>query len=102
MNFSYCQSITQFPEQSGTKNLRELILNKCKKPVKINESVGSLPNLVSLSASECTQLRSFLPRIFLPSLEYLSFDFSRRLAHFPDIVGKMDKPFKDLYEAYCY
>ncbi|KAL1370031.1 TMV resistance protein N isoform X1 [Arachis hypogaea] len=94
MNFSYCQSITRIPDVSGAKNLTELILNKCKKLVKVDESVGFLPNLVYLSASGCIQLRSFLPRIFLPSLEFLSFDMCRRLAFFPDIVGTMDKPLK--------
>ena len=94
MNFSYCQSITQFPDVCGAKNLKELILNGCRKLVKVHESVGFLPNLVYLSASHCTQLRSFLPRIRLPSLKYLSFDMCRRLAHFPDIVRKMDKPLK--------
>ncbi|KAL1332647.1 hypothetical protein AAHE18_11G042600 [Arachis hypogaea] len=94
MNFSYCQSITRIPDVSGAKNLKELILNKCKKLVKVDESVGFLPNLVYLSASGCIQLRSFLPRIFLPSLEFLSFDMCRRLAFFPDIVGTMDKPLK--------
>ncbi|MED6140367.1 hypothetical protein PIB30_092453 [Stylosanthes scabra] len=92
MNFSGCQSITHFPDVSGTKNLRELILNSCTKLVKVDESVGLLPNLLYLSASKCTELKSFVPRIYLPSLKYLSFDFCIRLEHFPDIVEKMDKP----------
>ncbi|XP_016186770.1 TMV resistance protein N isoform X1 [Arachis ipaensis] len=94
MNFSCCQSITKFPDVSGAKSLRELILDRCKKLVKVDDSIGFLPNLVYLSASECTQLRSFLPQISLPSLEYLSFDLCSRLAHFPDILGKNDKPLK--------
>ncbi|XP_057748411.1 TMV resistance protein N-like [Arachis stenosperma] len=94
MNFSYCQSITRIPDVSGAKNLKELILNKCKKLVNVDESAGFLRKLVHLSASGCIQLRSFLPRIFLPSLEFLSFEMCRRLAFFPDIVGTMDKPLK--------
>ncbi|XLT85181.1 hypothetical protein S245_007257, partial [Arachis hypogaea] len=94
MNFSCCQSITKFPDVSGAKSLRELILDGCKKLVKVDDSIGFLPNLVYLSASECTQLKSFLLQISLPSLEYLSFDLCSRLAHFPDVLGKNDKPLK--------
>ncbi|KAJ1422075.1 Leucine-rich repeat domain superfamily, partial [Sesbania bispinosa] len=93
MNIS-SNSVTQFPNVSGAKNLRELRLDKCLKLVTVDGSVGFLPNLVYLRASECPQLRQFLPRICLPSLEYLSFNFCRGLTHFPDIVGKMDKPLK--------
>ena len=94
MNFSYCQSIIQFPDVSGAQNLRKLILNGCKKLVKVDESVGFLRDLVYLSASECTQLRNFLPRIYLSSLQYLSFDLCGRLENFPNVEGKMDKPLK--------
>ncbi|XP_020993159.1 TMV resistance protein N [Arachis duranensis] len=94
MNFSYCQSITQFPSVSGAPNLRDLVLDGCKQLVKIHNSVGFLSKLVYLSASDCTQLRSFLPEIFLPSLEYLSFDLCKRLTHLPRLRENMDKLLK--------
>jgi len=51
-----------------------------------------MSNLVCLSASECTMLRSFVPKMYFPSLEVLSFNFCTRLEHFPDVMRKMDKP----------
>lgn len=53
-----------------------------------------MPKLVYLSASECTMLESFVARMYLPSLEVLSFNLCTRLDHFPDVMRKMDKPLK--------
>jgi len=58
------------------------------------ESVGLLPNLVYLRVSECIKLRSFLPKLCLPSLEYLSFNFCKRLSHFPEVDEGMGKLLK--------
>jgi len=82
--------VTDFPDVSGAKNLRELRLDGCKKLVSIHESVGLLPNLVFLSASECMLLTSFVPTIYLPSLEYLSLNLCTKLAFFPEISGTMN------------
>ncbi|KAK7341321.1 hypothetical protein VNO80_24247 [Phaseolus coccineus] len=49
MNISYCDMVTEFPDVSGAKNLRELRLDGCKKLVSIHESVGLLANLVFLT-----------------------------------------------------
>ncbi|KAG5066168.1 hypothetical protein JHK86_009899 [Glycine max] len=74
MNISYCLMVTEFPDVFGAVNLRELRLDGCMELVTIHKLVGGLPNLIFLSASECYQLRSFVPTIYLPSLEYLSFN----------------------------
>ncbi|XP_019413229.1 PREDICTED: disease resistance-like protein CSA1 [Lupinus angustifolius] len=91
MDVSNCNSITEIPNVSGAKSLRELKLDGCKNLVIVDESVGFLPNLVYFSASGCFQLQSFVPEMYLPSLEYISFNLCRSLEHFPEIAGTMDK-----------
>ncbi|XP_025642628.1 disease resistance protein Roq1 isoform X1 [Arachis hypogaea] len=99
MNFSHCESITQFPNVSEAQSLRKLILNGCINLVSFDESVGVLPNLTYLRASRCTKLRKFLSRICLPSLEHLSFNWCARLGLFPLIVEMMNKPLKICLKA---
>jgi Leucine-rich repeat (LRR) protein len=94
MNLSQCQSITQIPDVSGAINLRVLTLDRCHKVVRFNESIGFMQKLVCLSASECTMLKSFVPSMYLPSLEVLSFNLCKRLEQFPEVMQKMDKPLK--------
>ncbi|CAJ2655652.1 unnamed protein product [Trifolium pratense] len=94
MNLSQCQSITQIPDISRAINLRVLTLDRCHKVKRFAESVGFMPKLACLSASECTMLKSFVPRMHLPSLEVLSFNLCKRLKHFPDVMQNMDKPLK--------
>ncbi|KAJ1409731.1 Toll/interleukin-1 receptor-like proteiny [Sesbania bispinosa] len=95
INLSQCQSITQIPNLSGAKNLRVLTLHRCHKLEGFDKSIGLyMSNLVYLSASECTMLKSFVPKMYFPSLEVLSFNFCTRLEHFPDVMRRMDKPLK--------
>ncbi|CAJ1940541.1 unnamed protein product [Sphenostylis stenocarpa] len=94
INLSHCQFITQIPDLSGAKSLKVFTLDKCHKLLRLDKSIGFMPNLVYLSASECTLLTSFVPKMYLPSLEVLSFNFCRRLEHFPLVMEKMDKPLK--------
>ncbi|KAG4385092.1 hypothetical protein AAZX31_12G025800 [Glycine max] len=94
MEISHCRTVVEFPDVSRAKNLRELRLDRCQKLVSIHKSVGRLANLVFLSATHCNQLQSFVPTIYLPSLEYLSFGYCSRLAHFPEIERTMDKPLR--------
>jgi hypothetical protein len=79
---------------SGSINLRVLTLDRCRKLARFPESIGFMPKLACLSASECTKLESFVPKIYLPSLEVLSFNFCKRLEHFPDVTEKMDTPLR--------
>ncbi|KAK2379229.1 TMV resistance protein N [Trifolium repens] len=94
INLSYSPSITQIPDLSGANNLRVFTLDKCHKLVRFDISVGFMPNLVYLSASGCTELKSFVPKMYLPSLQVLSFNYCERFEHFPHVTKKMDKPLK--------
>lgn len=53
-----------------------------------------MPNLVYLSASGCTLLKSFVPKMYLPSLQVLSFNFCKKFEQFPHVMKKMDTPLK--------
>lgn len=94
INLSHSQFITQIPDLSGAKNIRVLTFDKCHKLAKFDISVGFMPNLVSLSASGCTELKSFVPKMYLPSLQVLSLNFCKKFEHFPQVMQKMDKPLK--------
>ncbi|PNY02507.1 disease resistance protein (TIR-NBS-LRR class), partial [Trifolium pratense] len=94
INLSHNKSITQIPDLSGAKSLRVFTVDKCHKLVKFNISVGFMPNLVYLSASGCTELESFVPKMYLPSLQVLSFNFCKKFEHFPQVMQKMEKPLK--------
>ncbi|KAK2379233.1 TMV resistance protein N [Trifolium repens] len=94
INLSHNQSITQIPDLSGAKNLRMFTLDKCRKLVRFDISIGFMPNLVYLSASWCTELKCFVPKMYLPSLQELSFNFCEKLEYFPQVLQKMDKPLK--------
>ncbi|XP_058757904.1 TMV resistance protein N-like [Vicia villosa] len=94
INLSHSQSITQIPDLSGAKNIRVLTLDKCHKLAKFDISVGFMPNLVYLSASGCPELKSFVPKMYLPSLQVLSFNFCKKFEHFPQVMQKMDRPLK--------
>ncbi|CAJ1971315.1 unnamed protein product [Sphenostylis stenocarpa] len=94
MNFSYNQSIIEIPDVSEVQNLRELRLDHCRNLIVLHESVGFLKRLSHLSASKCSKLRSFLQRMFLPSLEVLDLNLCVRLEYFPEIVKEMNKSLK--------
>ncbi|MED6158630.1 hypothetical protein PIB30_034465 [Stylosanthes scabra] len=94
INLSQCQFIIKVPNMSGAKSLRVLTLDKCNKLEGFDESIGFMPNLVYLSASQCTKLKSFVPEMYLPSLEVLSFYFCKSLQSFPEIKQEMDKSLK--------
>ncbi|KAL2318720.1 hypothetical protein Fmac_032596 [Flemingia macrophylla] len=94
MNFSYNQSITEIPDASEIPSLRELRLDHCRHLIRVHDSVGFLKRLAHLSASECTQLRNFLGKMFLPSLEVLDLNLCGRLEDFPEIMEEMNKPLK--------
>ncbi|RDY07575.1 TMV resistance protein N, partial [Mucuna pruriens] len=94
INLSQCQSLTQIPDVSGAINLKVLTVDRCHKVEGFHKSIGFMPNLVFLSASECNKLKSFVPKMYLPSLEALSFNLCRRFESFPHVTQKMDKPLK--------
>nr|KYP68875.1 TMV resistance protein N [Cajanus cajan] len=105
MDFSNCHMITKFPDVSGTMNLRELRLDKCKNLVSIHESVGHLANLVFLSASQCTQLQTIeeLPKSIkkLIGLNYLDMTYCMRLQHLPSSLFMLPN-FVTLHIGRCH
>ncbi|MCH81910.1 TMV resistance protein N-like [Trifolium medium] len=86
--------MTQIPDLSGVENLKVFTVDKCPKLVRFHESIGFMPNLVYLSASGCKELKSFVPKMDLSSLQVLSFNFCKKFEHFPEVMEKMDKPLK--------
>ncbi|CAJ2655668.1 unnamed protein product [Trifolium pratense] len=94
INLSHSQSITQIPDLSGAKNLRVLAVDKCHKLVRFDISIGFMPNLVYLSASGCNELKGFVPKMYLPTLQVLSFNYCKKFEHFPHVMKKMDTPLK--------
>ena len=94
INLSHNQSITQIPDLSGAKKLRVFTLDKCHKLVRFDKSIGFMPNLVYLSAWGCKELKSFVPKMYLPSLQVLSFNLCKNFEYFPHVEKKMDKPLK--------
>ncbi|WJX43249.1 hypothetical protein P8452_30380 [Trifolium repens] len=94
INLSHSQSITQIPDLSRAKNLKVFTVDKCLKLVRFDISIGFMPNLVYLSASGCTELKSFVPKMYLPSLQVLSFNFCKKIEHFPQVMQKMKTPLK--------
>ncbi|KAI9108235.1 hypothetical protein K1719_020718 [Acacia pycnantha] len=60
IDMSGSESLSETPDFSGTPNLEELLLNRCRKLVRVHESVGQLKKLVKLSLKKCKRLE-FLP-----------------------------------------
>lgn len=90
MDLSHCESITKFPDISGTPNLIELNLDYCTNLEEVHDSVGFLEKLIELRASGCTKLKVFPHAINLTSLESLILNWCSSLQSFPAILGKMD------------
>ncbi|WJX49293.1 hypothetical protein P8452_35748 [Trifolium repens] len=42
----------------------------------------------------CTDLKSFVPKMYLPSLQELSFNFCKKFEHLPQVMQKMKTPLK--------
>ncbi|KAK7405458.1 hypothetical protein VNO78_06772 [Psophocarpus tetragonolobus] len=84
--------MTHVPDVSGAINLKVLTVDRCHKVEGFDKSIGFMPNLVFLSASECNKLKSFVPEMYLPSLEVLSFNLCTRFKSFPHVAQKMNKP----------
>jgi Leucine-rich repeat (LRR) protein len=92
INLSHSQSITQIPDLSGAKTLKVFTVDKCHKLVRFHKSIGFMPNLALLSALGCKELKCFVPKMYLPSLQVLSFNFCKKFEYFPQVMQKMDMP----------
>ncbi|XP_070663811.1 TMV resistance protein N-like [Malus domestica] len=90
LNLSGSEFLEKIPNLSGSPNLRELILNKCKRLVEVDDSVGFLDKLVTLRLVGCSRLKRFVTRLRLRSLQRLNLGGCTRLKSFPEIEVKME------------
>ncbi|KAI9088274.1 hypothetical protein K1719_029995 [Acacia pycnantha] len=78
----------EIPDFSGTPNLEELLLNRCRKLVQVHESVGQLKKLVKLNLQECRRLEN-LPTLQTDKLEELILSGCSKLEKLPKFGRKM-------------
>ncbi|XP_057445744.1 disease resistance protein RPV1-like isoform X2 [Lotus japonicus] len=90
LNLNNCRYLTQIPNLSNLPNLEELSFEFCGNLITIDHLDWSLDKLKILSATACSQLRSF-PPLKLPSLEKLKLSSCSSLESFPEILENMEK-----------
>ncbi|CAN6698972.1 unnamed protein product [Malus baccata var. baccata] len=90
LNLSGSEFLEKIPNLSGSPNLRELILDKCKRLVEVDDSVGFLDKLVHLDLNGCSRLTRFATRLRLRSLQGLYLGGCTRLKSFPEIEVEME------------
>ncbi|RXI06310.1 hypothetical protein DVH24_018352 [Malus domestica] len=90
LNLSGSEFLEKIPNLSGSPNLKELILNQCKRLVEVDDSVGVLDKLDRLSLSGCSRLERFATRLRLRSLQGLNLNGCRKLKSFPEIEAEME------------
>ncbi|KAB2634148.1 TMV resistance protein N-like [Pyrus ussuriensis x Pyrus communis] len=90
LNLSGSEFLEKIPNLSGNPNLRELILDKCERLVEVDDSVGFLDKLVTLSFDGCSRLKRFATRLGLRSLQSLVLQGCTRLESFPEIEPEME------------
>ncbi|KAG2668249.1 hypothetical protein I3760_15G151600 [Carya illinoinensis] len=90
MTFYGCKFLKRIPDFSSISNLKELIVQYCKRLVEVHDSVGSLKNLSRLDFDGCSKLQ-ILPRsLKLRSLCELNLGSCSSLRDFPEIECKME------------
>ncbi|KAG7945339.1 hypothetical protein I3843_15G146500 [Carya illinoinensis] len=90
MTFYGCKFLKKIPDLSSISNLKELIVQYCKRLVEVHGSVGSLKNLSRLDFDGCSKLQ-ILPRsLKLRSLCELNLGSCSSLRDFPEIECKME------------
>ncbi|CAN6698971.1 unnamed protein product [Malus baccata var. baccata] len=90
LNLSGSEFLEKIPNLSGSPNLRELILDKCKRLVEVDDSVGFLDKLDILSLYGCSRLERFAMRLRLRSLQSLNLYGCKRLKSFPEKEAEME------------
>ncbi|XP_042962695.1 disease resistance protein Roq1-like [Carya illinoinensis] len=89
MTFYGCKLLKKILDLSSISNLKELIVQYCKRLVEVHDSVGSLKNLSRLDFDGCSKLQ-ILPRsLKLRSLCELNLGTCSSLRDFPKIECKM-------------
>ncbi|XP_042962759.1 disease resistance protein RUN1-like [Carya illinoinensis] len=90
MTFYGCKLLKNILDLSSVSNLKELIVQYCKRLVEVHDSVGSLKNLSRLDFDGCSKLQ-ILPRsLKLRSLCELNLGSCSSLRDFPEIECKME------------
>ena len=91
MNFNSNQYIRKLPDLlSAIPNIKKLDLQKCRKLVKIHDSVGCLDKLESWDLWGCVELQILPSCIVMKSLKYLYLFGCERVKSFPDIPQEME------------
>ncbi|KAF5469492.1 hypothetical protein F2P56_013559 [Juglans regia] len=90
MTFFNCQFLEKIPDLSSISNLKELIIQNCRRLVEVHDSVGSLEKLSMLDFRGCSKLQ-ILPRsLKLRSLHMLHLCDCSSLRYLPEIECKME------------
>ena len=91
MNFNSNQYIRKLPDLlSAIPNIKKLDLQKCRKLVKIHDSVGCLDKLESWDLWGCVELQILPSCIVMKSLKYLFFLNCKRVKRFLDISQALE------------
>ena len=82
------QYLIHIPDVSGLRNLERFSFERCCNLVTVDNSIGKLNKLESLSASGCRKLKNF-PPLQLPSLKKLDLSWCLSLESFPELLCQM-------------
>jgi len=82
------QYLIHIPDVSGLRNLERFSFERCCNLVTVDNSIGKLNKLESLSARGCSKLKNF-PPLQLPSLKELELSCCSSLKSFPELLCQM-------------
>ncbi|GJX88005.1 NB-ARC domains-containing protein [Tanacetum coccineum] len=91
MKLRYCLYLTSAPDFTDIANLEELILEGCKKLVKVHPSIGMLKKLLVLNMRDCTCLKSFPSNLEMDSLQILILSGCLKMEKLPEDLGRIKR-----------
>ncbi|GKD15673.1 NB-ARC domains-containing protein [Tanacetum coccineum] len=89
MKLTYCLYLTSTPDFTNIANLEELILEGCKKLVKVHPSIGMLKKLLPLNMRDCTCLTSLPSKLEMDSLHILILSGCLKVDKMPEDLGRI-------------
>ncbi|GJU07249.1 NB-ARC domains-containing protein [Tanacetum coccineum] len=89
MKLRYCHYLTSTPDFTDIANLEELILEGCKKLVKVHPSIGMLKKLRVLNMRDCACLKSFPSNLEMDSLQILILSGCLKMEKLPEDLGRI-------------